>query len=143
MGADGIFSPDFYKAAGEAAVGMYHSSPDFAAFAGGYKSFLEKHMKKYGEKPIAPFHAHSYDATMMVLNAIDKVAVVDPDGTMYIGRKALRDAMYATQNMQGLTGTISCNEYGDCADPRIAIYKTTEENVKNGVMPDKPIWKPY
>ncbi len=143
MGADGIFSPDFYKAAGEAAVGMYHSSPDFGAFAGGYKSFLEKHMKKYGEKPIAPFHAHAYDATMMVLGAIDKVAVVDPDGTMYIGRKALRDAMYATQNMQGLTGTISCNEYGDCADPRIAIYETTIDNVKNGVMPDKPIWKPY
>jgi branched-chain amino acid transport system substrate-binding protein len=32
MGADGIFSTDFYKAAGETAVGMYHSSPDFSAF---------------------------------------------------------------------------------------------------------------
>jgi hypothetical protein len=35
---------------------MYHSSPDFSAFAGGYKDFLAKHQKKYGEKPIAPFH---------------------------------------------------------------------------------------
>ena len=100
-------------------------------------------MKKYGEKPIAPFHAHAYDATMMVLNAIDKVAVKCPDGTMYIGRKALRDALYATKNMQGLTGTINCDEYGDCADPHIAIYQTTAENVKNGVMPTKPVWKPY
>ena len=74
MGADGIFSPDFYKAAGEAAVGMYHSSPDFGAFAGGYQTFLDKHNKKYGEAPIAPFHAHSYDGTLMVLNAIQKVA---------------------------------------------------------------------
>ena len=143
MGADGIFSPDFYKAAGEAAVGMYHSSPDFAAFAGGYQGFLEKHMKKYGEKPIAPFHAHAYDGTMMVLNAIKKVSVADPDGTMYIGRKALRDALYATEGFQGLTGTLNCDEYGDCADPRIAIYKTMEENVKKGVMPSTPIWKPY
>jgi len=143
MGADGIFSPDFYKAAGEAAVGMYHSSPDFGAFAGGYQSFLEKHKKKYGEAPIAPFHAHAYDGTMLVLNAIQKVAKVDPDGTMYIGRKALRDALYETSGMQGLTGNINCDEYGDCADPRIAIYKTSEENVKKRVMPSKPFWKPY
>jgi branched-chain amino acid transport system substrate-binding protein len=143
MGADGMFSPDFYKAAGEAAVGMYHSSPDFSAFAGGYKDFLDKHMKKYGEKPLAPFHAHAYDATMMVLNAIKQVAVAEGDGTMYIGRKALRDALYATKGMQGLTGTISCDQWGDCADPRIAVYKTAEENVKKGEMPTTPFWKPY
>ena len=55
MSADGTFSPDFYKAAGEAAVGMYHSSPDFSAFSAGYKDFLAKHQKKYGEKPLAPY----------------------------------------------------------------------------------------
>ena len=143
MGADGMFSPDFYKAAGDAAIGMYHSSPDFSAFAGGYQAFLDKHMKKYGEKPIAPFHAHAYDATMMVLKAIDQVAVKCPDGTLEIGRKALRDALYATKGMKGLTGTINCDKYGDCADPKIAVYKTTAENVKNGVMPTKPVWKPY
>jgi len=143
MGADGMFSPDFYKAAGMAAVGMYHSSPDFAAFAGGYQAFLTKHKKKYGEAPIAPFHAHAYDATMMVLKAIDKVAVKESDGNLYIGRKALRDALYSTTKYQGLTGTITCDQYGDCADPKIAIYKTAAENVQQGVMPDKPYWKPY
>jgi branched-chain amino acid transport system substrate-binding protein len=143
MGADGMFSPDFYKAAGNAAVGMYHSSPDFSAFAGGYQSFLDKHMKKYGEKPIAPFHAHAYDATMMVLNAISKVSVKGTDGNLYIGRKALRDTLYATKGMKGLTGTINCDQYGDCADPKIAIYQTTADNVKNLAMPTKPNWKPY
>ena len=143
MGADGMFSPDFYKAAGDAAVGMYHSSPDFSAFAGGYKSFLEKHMKKYGEKPIAPFHAHAYDATMMVLSAISKVSVKGTDGNLYIGRKALRDALYATKGLKGLTGTINCDQYGDCADPKIAIYQTAADNVKNLAMPTKPYWKPY
>jgi branched-chain amino acid transport system substrate-binding protein len=142
MGADGIFSSDFYKAAGEAAVGMYHSSPDFSAFAGGYQSFLDKHQKKYGEKPIAPFHAHAYDAAMMIFAAIEKVAKKDPDGTLKINRQALRGAMYATKGLKGLTGTINCDNYGDCADPRIAIYKTTAENVKTLVMPNKPFWKP-
>ncbi len=143
MGADGVFSPDFYKAAGEAAVGMYHSSPDFSAFGAGYKTFLEKHQKKYGEKPIAPFHAHAYDAAMMILAAIEKVAKKGPDGALYIGRKALRDALYATKNFKGLTGNITCDRYGDCADPRIAIYKTSVENIKTLVLPDKPFWKPF
>jgi branched-chain amino acid transport system substrate-binding protein len=143
MGADGIFSPDFYKAAGDTAIGMYHSSPDFSAFAAGYKDFLAKHQKKYGEKPLAPFHAHGYDAAMIIFAAIKKVAKTGPDGTLYIGRQQLRDALYATKNFKGLTGNLTCNQYGDCADPRIAVYITTPENVKNLVMPDTPYWKPY
>jgi branched-chain amino acid transport system substrate-binding protein len=130
MGADGMFSPDFYKAAGDAAIGMYHSSPDFSAFAGGYKDFLTKHQKKYGEKPLAPFHAHAYDAAMIVFAAIEKVGKKAPDGTL------------STKNYKGLTGTLTCDKYGDCADPKIGIYKTTAENVKTLTMPDKPLWKP-
>lgn len=143
MAADGCFSPDFYKAAGETAVGMFHSSPDFSAFAGGYKDFLAKHEKKYGGKPIAPFHAHAYDAAMIIFNAIEKVGKKDKDGTLYIGRQKLRDALYATKDFKGLTGTITCDQYGDCADPKIAVYKTGADNVKNGVMPNVPFWKPY
>jgi len=142
MSADGSFSPDFYKAAGEAAVGMFHSSPDFSAFAAGYKDFLAKHQKKYGEKPIAPFHAHGYDAAMLIFNAIEKTAVKDGD-TLYVCRQKLRDALYATKGMKGLTGTISCNQYGDCADPRIAVYQQTAENIKKLVNPETPYWKPY
>jgi len=143
MGADGIFSPDFYKAAGDTAIGMYHSSPDFSAFAAGYKDFLAKHQKKYGEKPLAPFHAHGYDAAMIIFAAIKKVGKTGPDGALYIGRQQLRDALYATKDFKGLTGNVTCDKYGDCADPRIAVYITTPENVKTLVMPDKPYWKPY
>jgi branched-chain amino acid transport system substrate-binding protein len=143
MGADGMFSPDFYKAAGEAAISMFHSSPDFSAFAGGYRSFLEKHQKKYGEKPLSVFHAHAYDAAMIIFAAIEKVAKKAPDGTLYIGRQTLRDALYATKGFKGLTGTLNCDVYGDCADPRIAVYQTTADNVKKLVMPDNPFWKPY
>jgi branched-chain amino acid transport system substrate-binding protein len=143
MGADGIFSTDFYKAAGETAVGMYHSSPDKSAFASGYKAFLEKHQKKYGEKPIAPFHAHAYDAAMMIFAAIEKVAKKGPDGTLYIGRKALRDALYATKDFKGLTGNLTCDKYGDCADPKIGVYRTTAENIKKLETPETPIWTPH
>jgi branched-chain amino acid transport system substrate-binding protein len=66
-----------------------------------------------------------------------------PDGTLHIGRQQLRDALYATKGFKGLTGTINCDDFGDCADPRIAVYQTKAENVKNGVMPTVPFWKPY
>ena len=143
MGADGMFSPDYYKAAGDTAIGVFHSSPDFSAFGAGYKTFLDKYQKKYGQKPIAPFHAHAYDGAMLIFAAIEKVAKKSPDGTLCIGRKALRDALYATKNFKGLTGNLTCSQYGDCADPRIAVYKTTDENVKKLQTPDKPFWKPY
>jgi branched-chain amino acid transport system substrate-binding protein len=94
-------------------------------------------------KPEAPFHAHSYDAAMMILKAIDKVSVAGSDGSLTIDRKKLRDAMYATKGLQGMTGTLNCDQYGDCADPRIAVYQTKISNIKKGEMPTTPIWKPY
>jgi len=125
MGADGMFSPDFLKAAGDGAKGMYLSSPDLSPEALGpaYGRFQEKHQKKYGEKPLSAFHAHAYDAAMMIFAAIEKVAKKDSAGNTYIGRKALRDALFATKAFKGLTGTLTCDKNGDCADPKIAVYQ--------------------
>ncbi|MGE5336841.1 MAG: branched-chain amino acid ABC transporter substrate-binding protein [Gemmatimonadota bacterium] len=125
MAADGVFSPDFLRAAGPSAKGMYDSSPDLTAETLGpkYKAFLDKYTKKYGEKPLSAYHAHAYDAAMMIYAAIQKVAKTEKDGTTYIGRKALRDALFATKDFSGLTGTLTCNAHGDCADPHIAVYQ--------------------
>jgi branched-chain amino acid transport system substrate-binding protein len=123
MGADGMFSPNFLTAAGSAAEGMYHSSPDFSAFTSGYQAFLDKHQAAYGENVLSAFHAHAYDATNMIFAAIEKVAVQDEDGTLHIGRQALRDALYGTTDFPGLTGTLSCTPTGDCGAPIIAVYQ--------------------
>jgi len=141
MGADGMFSPDFVKAAGAAAKGMYLSSPDFTAFGGDYAGFLAKYKAKYGD-PISIFHAHAYDAANMLFAAIEKVAVKAPDGTIYVPRKALRDALYATKDFPGVTGTLTCNPYGDCSAPVIAVYQITDREVGGQWPPEKPIWRP-
>ncbi|MEK7328889.1 MAG: branched-chain amino acid ABC transporter substrate-binding protein [Chloroflexota bacterium] len=140
IGSDGMFSADMLKGAGPAAEGMYLSSPDFTAFQAGYQDFLAKHTTKYGGAPLSVFHAHAYDATNILLNAIEKVAVTGPDGTIYVPKKALRDAIYATKDHQGLTGTLSCGQYGDCGAPIIAVYQVSAENVANLSLPTKPIW---
>lgn len=142
MGADGMFSPEFVTAAGPAAEGVYLSSPDFTAFTGKYDEFLEKHRAKYGSEPLSIFHAHAYDAANIIFNAIEKVAVEGPDGTLYIGRQALRDALFATSNYDGLIGTLSCNQYGDCSAPVIAVYQVTAREVGGQWPPAAPIWKP-
>jgi branched-chain amino acid transport system substrate-binding protein len=122
-GSDGIFTADFLKAAGPNVEGMYLSSPDFGAFPGGYADFVAKHNDKYGGAPLSVFHAHAYDAANIVFAAIEAVAVVDADGTIHIGRQALRDAIYATTDFQGVTGSLTCSESGDCGAPVIAIYE--------------------
>jgi branched-chain amino acid transport system substrate-binding protein len=119
--ADGVQSPSFLEAAGDAAEGMYVSGPDLGFGNEVYDRFLATYQEKYGTEPTAPFHAHAFDATNMILDAIEEVALQGDDGTLLIGRQALRDALFATSGMEGITGTITCDEYGDCADPKIAV----------------------
>lgn len=113
-GADGLWSADFYAAAGD---GVFLSGPDVTAFTGDaafYSDiFLPRYAEKYGSEPLSAFHAHSWDATNIVLDALEKVAIEDGD-TLYIPRTALRDAIGATSGYRGITGTLSCNANGDC-----------------------------
>ena len=141
IGSDGLFSKDFVSAAGPGALNMYLSSPDFTKFQAGYQDFLAKYKAAYGEDPIQIFHAHAYDATNMLFDAIEKVAVKSGD-TLYIGRQALRDAIYATKDFKGITGTLTCGQYGDCGAPIIAVYQITAREVGPPVVwpPLKPIW---
>ena len=123
--ADGCMSPDFVEAAGDAAEGMYASGPDLSFTNDLAVHFMKVHTEEYGGDPTSVFYAHAYDGTLMLFAAIEKVATQDEDGTLHVGRKALSDAMFATKNFEGITGALTCNEYGDCADPKIAVNKIT------------------
>lgn len=125
-GADGMISPDFIAAAGDAAEGMRLSGPDLNFAGDAYAEFLAKYEENYGSQPVAAFHAHAYDGTGMLLDAIASVAKVDGEGNMLIGRQAVRDALYGTTDYQGITGNLSCNEYGDCANPKIAVNEVQD-----------------
>jgi NitT/TauT family transport system substrate-binding protein len=124
-GADGMISPAFITAAGEAAEGMYISGPDLGFSGETYEQFLAAYKEILGQEPVSAFHAHAYDATNMIFAAIEQVAQQDGSGNTVIGRQALRDALYSTSGLVGITGTISCNELGDCADPKIAVNQIT------------------
>ena len=97
--------------------------------------FVPKYLEMFGTEPISIFHAHAYDAIGLLLTAIEGVAVVDADGTLHIGRQALRDFLYSVVDYPGLTGSLTCSEYGDCADPVIAVYQ-----YHVGEYPPERIW---
>jgi branched-chain amino acid transport system substrate-binding protein len=123
MGADGLLSDTFVEDIPET-EGMYFSGP--ATPTGGtYTEFVAKYEEAYGEKPIQAFHAHAYDAMNILLDAIEAVAVED-GGSLTIGRGALRDQIAGTSGYQGLTGTLACDEFGDCADPVIDVVQNTD-----------------
>ncbi|MFH0751743.1 MAG: branched-chain amino acid ABC transporter substrate-binding protein, partial [Chloroflexota bacterium] len=140
MGADGHFSADFLKAAGQTALGHYLSSPDFSAFGAGYADFLAKRVAEFGGDPLSVFHAHAYDAANILFAALDKVAVENADGSLSVGKGALRDAIFATKDFVGLTGTLSCSPTGDCGAPVIGVYEITQENIDQVKLPTAPIW---
>jgi len=142
MAADGSFNPQAIEAGGPNALGAYLSSPDSRQFPGDYASFLSKHEEMFNEKPLSVFHAHAYDATNMMLDAIEEVAVQNDDGSLTISLGALRDAIYATTDFQGITGSLTCNPTGDCGAPAIGVYEITQDIVDDPAAnwPPVPIW---
>lgn len=135
-GSDGLWSDDFYAAAGD---GVFLSGPDVTAFAGDaalYSDiFLPRYAEKYGSEPLSAFHAHSWDATNMVLAALESVAIESGD-TLYIPRSALRDAIGATDGLVGITGILTCNATGDCQpSATIAVFE-----VVGGAQAEAPVF---
>ncbi len=122
-GADGMQSQTFLSTVGAAGDGVYTSGPDLAFENEQYQDvFLPAYYELCGcDATLSVFHAHAFDAANIVLNAIDEVALEGSDGTLYIPRTALRDAVFATSNYEGVTGTLTCDENGDCADPKISV----------------------
>ena len=106
--------------------GWYHSGPDtrvegntneFTGKTG--REFLDAYQAEYGEAPSAAFWAHSYDATTLLLRAIENVAV-EAGGSLYIDRQALRDELNSL-TFDGIIGPVDCDDFGDCGGKIITI----------------------
>jgi branched-chain amino acid transport system substrate-binding protein len=114
MGPDGVDSSDLTKIAGKAVVGMYYTS--VAGPVTVYpeaKAFAEEFKQKFGKNP-EPFAAQAFDATAILIKAIEVAA----QG----GKAPTRDAVTAAirgVKHTGVTGTIMFDAKGD---PEKALY---------------------
>ena len=130
IGSSALMAKDFLTAAGDAAVGLRITFADVSKEALGkdYPNMVKKYREMFGEDPIQGFHAQGYDAAKLLVMGIEKVAVKDNDGSLYIGRKALRDALYTMPRFEGVSGPIKCNELGQCGEFKFAVYQFTNKD---------------
>ncbi len=142
MAADGLLN-DNYLALPENA-GMYFSGPDVRYGDNTNEStgktandFLDAYEAAYGEVPSAPFWAHSYDATVLLLDAIKASSVEDGD-SLIISRAGVREYLNGITNFSGLIGTLSCDAFGDCGSQKITVIQDLDpadvEGAKNNVV---------
>jgi branched-chain amino acid transport system substrate-binding protein len=125
IAADGLLTDNFMEL--PESEGMYFSGPNLdygtntSETGQNAEGFLAAYEAAYGEAPSAAFWAHSYDAAVLLMSAIDAVAVELSDGSLFIDRQALRDQLDSTQSFGGIIGTLSCDEFGDCGAQRISV----------------------
>ena len=84
----------------------------------------------------------AYDATTLLLAAIQRAGVrddgnaftrafgIDEEGTLRIDRAELREAVrQVSQDFHGITGSLACDEFGDCGHGAQNIYHHTDASV--------------
>ncbi len=136
LAADGLLNTNYLSL--PQTVGMYFSGPD-QRFGDNRNQgtgktavdFLEAYQADYGERPAAPFWAHGYDATTLLLDAIDAASYLDGD-TLVIDRQGVRAFLNGVEGYSGLIGTINCDDFGDCGSSRITVIQNIggEENAE-------------
>ncbi|HLU09111.1 MAG TPA: ABC transporter substrate-binding protein, partial [Oceanobacillus sp.] len=117
---DGFDSSEFAELAGDAGVGTYYTTvaapPTFYPDAAQY---IEDYEETFGEQP-QPFSAQAYDSMGIVLAAI--AAAAEEAGGLPT-REQVAEAVRATENYEGITGTYTFDDNGD---PEYATYVVIE-----------------
>ena len=109
LGSEGVFDQEFISSAkGYSERALVISLPEIKD-----KKFLVDYRNKFG-KELGSYSANSFDATNILISAIEKVKEKNPDKIA----RAIRE----TKNFPGLTGNISFDEKGDLVDPKFSIY---------------------
>jgi len=140
MAADGLMVSNFMEL--PESEGLYFSGPDLRyghnknqrVIGSSPDSFISLYVMAYGEKPSAPFWAHSFDATTLLVDAIEAASYVDDDGTLVIDRAGVREYLSKVRDYQGLTGLLSCDEFGDCGSQKITVIGHTNSSDVDGSL---------
>ncbi len=115
VGSDGWDSPELIKIAGDAIVGGYftnHYSPDRKDPIA--DRFIEGYKSKHGGVPDA-FAALSYDATMILLKALDTAKPPTREWVM--------KSLTTLKGYRGVTGKISFDRNGDAIKSVVVLRK--------------------
>ncbi len=115
VGPDGLYTAALIEGAGEAAEGVYATTPGLALKDLGDKGkqFLTDYAAKYGETK-EPYAIMGYDAMSAALFAIESVCTSGGDPT---DRAAVTTAVFAIKDFDGALGKWSFDANGDISLP--------------------------
>jgi branched-chain amino acid transport system substrate-binding protein len=122
MTGEGSLTSTFVEAVGSSGAGVYFVSPATPESAD-YQTFVANYQATYGQAPGSPLLGGAYDAANLLLDTLEQVAIREEGGTLHLGRQALRDALYATAGYEGLTGSLTCDKFGDCGPARFKVVR--------------------
>ncbi|MGH7062441.1 MAG: ABC transporter substrate-binding protein, partial [Stellaceae bacterium] len=123
-GGDGVYGAEILKGAGfPAAAGWYATiaapnvleNPDAAAW-------IERFSKKYGKQP-DNYSITAYDAALVILDAVKRVAASGKDVT----RDAVRDAIQQS-HVKTLQGEVAFDANGDIENRIISVFQITRND---------------
>ena len=123
-GGDGMYGAEILRGAGfPAAEGWYATiaapdileNPDAAPV-------IQRFVKKYGQQP-ENYSITAYDAALVILDAVTRVAASGKEVT----RDAVRDALQ-TAHVKTLQGEITFDENGDLRNREISVFRIVKDD---------------
>lgn len=131
MSDGALIENSFIAAMGDLARGMYFVGPSPATTPRSFE-LAKAYLAAFQSLPATSYYQSSFDAAELLFRAIEQTAVRLGDGGTLIGREALRRALYASANVEGVTGVLNCDQFGDCANPAFNVLRLTipEEGVE-------------
>lgn len=121
MGPDGMDSSELASLGGEAVKDMYYSSVAGPANVyEGTAKFIEDYKAKFGEDT-QPFAAQGYDSMNVCLNGIAKA--IEANGGKMPSRAQVTEAVRATSDFKGITGTFTFNKIGDVTSAKYFVLQ--------------------
>lgn len=139
IGGDSLLTNTFASQVGEAATGMTLTGPLLVGHA--YEAFLAEWTTRYGTIPTSPTTAYAYDAVQLWFTAIEDAAVIEQNGSLVIGRSALRDSLADSEEIEGLAGRLNCDETGECGAATYGVYVLDTAVLNNTVWPPPVVWQ--
>ena len=147
MGGDGILDDEFIKQAGDAANGSFACMPAAEVNAlPEARSFLDEYKSAYSDTTggYILYSAQAYEATNIIIDAIKRAGNTD--------REAVRAAIAATKDYNGIFGSTSFDQNGDTTNRWISVYQVVDGKwqlnlydpnlTRAELMEFKPVQKP-
>ncbi|CAB4323038.1 MAG: ABC transporter substrate-binding protein [Actinobacteria bacterium] len=105
----------------------YGSGPDISELDRNpfYRDLYDvAYTKIYGTHPLSLWNTSAFDATNLLFDSIQRIAVLGSDGSISIPRTALIEAIRAIDGYGGVSNHLTCEPTGDCVpSATIGIYR--------------------